>query len=113
MKFSFQRSVTQFWLTLKQNNKNHDIIQVHVKSKLILKLTEGDTIICRKNYKKEAKEYDDKAIGTYKVKHVHGIDSLKPVGHILIELLFLINCSLIVRLSVFLRRSVVVGGLTF
>ena len=44
------------------------------------------------------------------MKHVHGIDSLKSAGHVLIELLFLINCSLLVRLSVSLRRSVVVGG---
>ena len=42
------------------------------------------------------------------MKHVHGTNSLKPVGHILIELLFLINCSLIVRVSVVLRRTLVV-----
>ena len=43
------------------------------------------------------------------MKPVHGTDNLKPVGYIFMELLFLINSSLIVRLSVVLRRTVVVG----
>ena len=78
--------------------KNYDILPVHVKSKLtsFVVKTEGDTIICIKNDRKEAKKYDDNTIETYKVKDVHGTVSLKPVRHILIELLFLSNRSLIV-----------------
>ena len=35
---------------------------------------------------REAKRYDYNVFGNYKVKHVHGSYSLKPVGRILIDL---------------------------
>lgn len=43
------------------------------------------TIICLKN-REEAKEYDNNAIGTYKMKHMHSVNSLELVDHIVIEL---------------------------
>lgn len=37
--------------------------------------------IAWKDEREEAKKYGDSAIGTYKVNYVHGVDSLKLVGH--------------------------------
>lgn len=48
-------------------------------------LTKGELFICLKN-REDAKEYDNNAIGTYKMKHMHSANSLELVDHIVIEL---------------------------
>ena len=51
----------------------------------------GKDLLALRDDREEAKKYDDDVIRNYKVKHVHGSDSLKLVGRILIDLSFLIN----------------------
>ena len=51
----------------------------------------GKDLFAERDDREEVKKYDDDVIGIYKVKHVHGSDSLKLVGRILIDLSFFIN----------------------
>lgn len=54
--------------------------QLHITNLLVCLNKRGDSIAW-KDERKEAKKYGDSAIGTYKVNYVHGVDSLKLVGH--------------------------------
>ena len=51
----------------------------------------GKDSFAERDDREEVKKYDDDVIGIYKVKHVHGSDSLKFVGRILIDRSFLLN----------------------
>ena len=48
--------------------------------------------ICRKDHREEAKQYDKHAVGTYRVSSKN--DSTQLVGHVPMELLFIICCFL-------------------
>ena len=54
----------------------------------------GKDLLALRDDREEAKKYDDDVIRNYKVKHVHGSDSLWLVCRILIDLSFLIDYAL-------------------